>query len=103
MPDLTSYAARVASQPENELFRFSYGKALFDAGDFTTAEEHLRVALERKPEWMVVTMLLAQCALRRNDQTEARRLYESALALAIAQHHEDPEAEIRAALDKLTA
>jgi Flp pilus assembly protein TadD len=101
MPDFSSYAARVTAQPDNELFRFSYGKVLFDAGDFTQAEEHLRVALNKKPEWMVVTMLLAQCALKRNAKDEARALYESALHLAVSQNHLDPEAEIRAILASL--
>ncbi len=93
--------ARVAEQPENELHRFSLGKALFDAGKFSEAEEHLKVALKKKPDWMVVTMLLAQCALERKDEAGARDLYHHALKMAIDQHHEGPESEIREALLKL--
>jgi len=48
-------------------------------------------------------MLLAKLALQRDDTTGARLLYQKGLELAIAQDHEGPEAEIRAALEKLDA
>lgn len=98
---ISRYEAKVAEHPENGLVRFSLGKALFDAGRFSEAEVHLQKALSTKPDWMVVTMLLAQCALRRNDKPAAKALYENALQFAIDQKHADPEAEIRAALADL--
>jgi hypothetical protein len=52
---------------------------------------------------MVVTMLLAKCALHRDDKPAAAKLYEQALGFAIAQHHEGPEEEIRHALAQLGA
>jgi Flp pilus assembly protein TadD len=98
---IAGYRAKVVTNPDNELLRFSLGKALFDAGQQAEAEEQLKLALAKKPDWMVVVMLLAQCALKRNDRTTARSCYERALELAVAQHHEGPEAEIRAALKNL--
>ncbi len=95
------YQALLQQRPGDELALFSLGKALFDAGRFAEAEAHLRQALDAKPDWMVVAMLLAKCALHRGDQTAARQLYEDALGFAIAQHHEGPEAEIRHALEHL--
>ena len=79
------------------------GKALFDAGRFPEAEANLKQALAAKPDWMVVTMLLARCALHREDKPAAKALYENALGFAIAQHHEGPEEEIRTALGHLAA
>ena len=38
------YEKMVQMFPENELGRFSLGKALFDAGEFVRAQEHLAVA-----------------------------------------------------------
>jgi Flp pilus assembly protein TadD len=98
---IARYEGLLAKRPGDELLRFSLGKALYDAGRFAEAEKQLQLALAAKPDWMVVTMLLAQCALRRDDKAEAKALYEKALQFAIDQHHEDPENEIRAQLAKL--
>jgi Flp pilus assembly protein TadD len=98
---IAKYEALLQRRPDDELLHFSLGKALYDAGRFPEAEKHLRTALAARSDWMVVTMLLAQCALRRGDSDEARRLYESALQFAIDQHHEGPEEEIRTALSRL--
>ncbi len=98
---IARFEAKVIEHPENELHRFSLGKALFDAGRLAEAERHLRVALGKRQDWMVVVMLLGQCAVQRGDKAAARELYEKALQLAIDQHHEGPEAEVRAALASL--
>jgi Flp pilus assembly protein TadD len=98
---MAKYEGLLAKRPQDELLRFSLGKAMYDAGRYAEAEEQLRLALAAKPDWMVVTMLLAQCALRRDDPAEAKALYEKALQFAIDQEHEGPEQEIRAALAKL--
>jgi Flp pilus assembly protein TadD len=98
---IAKYEGLLQARPNDELIHFSLGKALYDAGRVPEAETHLRAALAAKPDWMVVTMLLAKIALQRDDDTEARMLYQSALKLAIDQHHEGPEEEIRAELAKL--
>lgn len=98
---ITRFEHKVIEQPENELHRFSLGKALFDAGRYPEAERHLRVALGKRQDWMVVVMLLGQCAQQRDDKALARSFYEKALKLAIDQHHEGPEADARAALAAL--
>jgi Flp pilus assembly protein TadD len=98
---IAKYEGLLQARPDDELLHFSLGKALYDAGRIAEAETHLRAALAAKPDWMVVTMLLAKIALQRNDQEAARALYEKGLELAIAQDHEGPQEEIRAALAKL--
>jgi Flp pilus assembly protein TadD len=100
---IARYEALLLQRPGDELALFSLGKALFDAGRFPEAETHLQTALRAKPDWMVVAMLLAKCALHRDDTAAARKLYEDALGFAIAQHHEGPEEEIRTALAHLRA
>jgi Tfp pilus assembly protein PilF len=84
----------VRQYPENELARFSLGRALFDAGDFAGAREQLEVALRRKPDWMVVQILLGKCDLAQGSADAARSAFERALQLARQQHHEGPEAEL---------
>ena len=98
---ITKYESLLRQRPNDELLLFSLGKALYDAGRFPEAETRLATALKAKPDWMVVTMLLAKIALQRNDSAAARAHYESALKLAVDQEHKDPEEEIRAALAKL--
>jgi Flp pilus assembly protein TadD len=98
---IAKYEGLLRFRPNDELLQFSLGKALYDDGRFGEAERCLRKALAARADWMVVTMLLAQCALRRQDAKGARELYEKALHFAIEQQHEGPEEEIRAALAKL--
>jgi len=100
---IAKYEGLLKDRPHDELLHFSLGKALYDAGRVPEAETHLRAALAAKPDWMVVTMLLAKIALQRDDTTGARLLYQKGLELAIAQDHEGPEEEIRAVLEKLGA
>jgi Flp pilus assembly protein TadD len=98
---IAKYEGLLQTRPDDELLQFSLGKALYDAGRVPEAETHLRLALKARPDWMVVTMLLAKIALQQNDKAGARALYEKGLELAIAQDHEGPQEEIRAALAKL--
>ena len=98
---IAKYEGLLKAHPDDELLHFSLGKAFYDAGRVPEAEMHLRAALKAKPDWMVVTMLLAKIALEQNDKATARALYERGLELAIAQEHDGPKEEIRAALAKL--
>jgi len=98
---IAKYEGLLKTRPNDELILFSLGKALLDAGRVPEAETHLRAALKAKPDWMIVTMLLAKIALQRNDKDAARVLYEKGLELAIAQEHDDPAEECRAELGKL--
>jgi uncharacterized protein HemY len=98
---IEKYEGLLKTRPNDELLHFSLGKALYDAGRIPEATEHLQAALAAKPDWMVVTMLLAKIALQQNDTARAKALYEQGLELAITQNHEGPEEEIRAALAKL--
>lgn len=84
----------VSRHPQSELARFSLGKALFDRGEFSEAQEHFVVALGRKPDWMVVQILLGRCALALGNRGEAKAAFERARDLAMAQHHEGPLAEM---------
>ena len=100
---IDKYEGLLEQRPNDELLRFSLGKALYDAGRSAEAEIQFRAALEAKPDWMIVTMLLAKIALQNNDRVQAKALYEKGLELAIAQDHEGPEEECREALAKLGA
>ncbi|MCE0484663.1 MAG: tetratricopeptide repeat protein [Methylacidiphilales bacterium] len=98
---IAKYEGLLKQRPDDELLHFSLGKACFDAGRLDDAEEQLYAALEKKPDWMIVTMLLAKIALQRHDKAGAKALYEKGLELAIAQEHDGPAEECRAALAAL--
>jgi predicted Zn-dependent protease len=99
------FTALVASQPENPLFRFSLAQALDAAGDPATAAAHYRLCAAARADWMMPRILLGKALLLTGvpaDRATARPVLEEALALAIAQDHQDPAAELSALLASLT-
>lgn len=91
----------VVQHPQNELARFSLGKALYDRGQLAEAREHLAAALARKPDWMAVQILVGKCDLAAGNREAARQAFERARDLALAQHHEGPLAEMEQLLSEL--
>lgn len=95
------FAALVASQPENPLFRFSLAQALDAENRLAEAVEHYRFCVASRADWMMPRILLGKVLLRAGAPAEAKPVLEEALQLAVDQHHEDPEAELRALLGGL--
>jgi cytochrome c-type biogenesis protein CcmH/NrfG len=98
---IAKYEALLKARPKDELILFSLGKALLDAGRVDEADACLRMALDLKPDWMIVTMLLARIAGQRKDIITEKELWEKGLHLAVAQNHEGPEEECRAELRRI--
>ena len=98
---IAKYEGLLKARPKDELILFSLGKALLDGGRVDEADAVLRMALDIKPDWMIVTMLLARIAGQRKDITSAKELWEKGLRLAIDQNHEGPEEECRAELKRI--
>ncbi len=95
------FAALVAKQPDNELFRFSLAQALLNENRPAEALEHLAACADRKADWMMPRILLGKTLLGLGRKAEARPWLEAALALAIAQDHGDPAAEMQMLLREL--
>lgn len=95
------FASLVAKQPENELFRFSLAQALMAEQRPAEAIEHLRLCAARRADWMVPRIMLGRALAGLGQREEAGRWLEDALRLAIEQHHEEPEADIRRLLAEL--
>ena len=87
--------------PDNELARFSLGKAYYDLGQFVPAKEQFQLALARKPDWMVAQILLGKCELTLGNRDAAKVAFERARQLAVEQHHEGPLAEMEQLLEEL--
>jgi len=97
------FEALVARQPGNELFRFSLAQALVAEGRAEEARVHFQSCAESKADWMMPRILLGKALLGLGRRDEARTWLESALRLAVEQHHEEPEQELRALLADLRA
>ena len=100
-PQIERHRAMVEQYPQNELARFSLGKALYDDGQIEEAQEHFAIALAKKPDWMVVQILIGKCELAQGSKDKARAAFEKARDLARAQNHEGPLAEMEQMLAEL--
>lgn len=89
---------RVESAPQNALFRFSYGQALFQSEQYEAAIPQLEFCCASRDDWMLPRILLGKALLQTRGMESARPWLENALQLAIEQHHEGPEAEVRGLL-----
>ena len=95
------FAALVARQPDNELFRFSLAQALLAENQPAQAIEHLSACAGKKADWMMPRILLGKALLGLGRRAEAKPWLEEALRLAVAQDHDDPAQELRAMLKEL--
>ncbi len=95
------FRERVAKDPNNALFRYSLGQALFDEKQFAEAQEHLLFCVDSRRDWMMPRILLGKALLEAGDANAAKPILADALKLAIDQHHDDPAAELRSILEDL--
>src|SRR6478736_6277085 len=95
------FSALVTQQPDNELFRFSLAQALLAENRAAEAVPHFEICANKKADWMMPRILLGKALVGLGRRAEAKPWLEAALALAIDQHHEDPERELSAILAEL--
>ena len=93
------FLPKVKEQPENLLFRFSLGQALYEEGAVTESVSHLQKCADSQSDWMLPRILLGKALLQDGDLEQAKPILQDALQLAIEQNHEGPESELRALLD----
>ena len=92
------FLPKVEAKPDNMLFRFSLGQALYEEGAMTEAIPHLQRCADSRDDWMLPRILLGKALLQNGRGDEARPILETALQLAVEQHHEDPAEELRGLL-----
>lgn len=95
------FAALVAKHPENELFRFSLAQALLNEDRGAEALPHLEACAHKKSDWMMPRIMLGKTLLALGRPSDAKPWLAEALDLAVAQDHQDPEAELRGLLANL--
>ncbi|MDQ8179123.1 tetratricopeptide repeat protein [Pelagicoccus sp. SDUM812005] len=89
----------VSKNPDNELFRFSLAQALIEEDRHEEAIEQLDYCIQKKDDWMMAEILKGKSLLALKRPADAKPVLEHALHLAVIQHHEAPEAEIRKLLE----
>ena len=87
--------------PENELGTIQPRQSAFDDGQIREAKEQFELAIAKKPDWMVVQILIGKCELALGNKDAAKSLFERAKQLAIEQNHEGPLAEMEQMLAEL--
>jgi len=95
------FLSKVQAQPENMLFRFSLGQALYEEGAASESTPHLQKCVDSRSDWMLPRILLGKALLQDGKMEQAKPILENALQLAIEQHHESPQDELRALLADL--
>lgn len=89
------FRPKVEAAPDNMLFRFSLGQALYEEGDARGCIEHLEKCADSRADWMLPRILLGKALIETGEREAAEPVLRLALDLAVSQHHEDPEAELR--------
>lgn len=98
---VAQFQSLVERQPGNELFRFSLAQALVADAQLAESVPHFEFCAGKKPDWMMPRILLGKVLVQLGRRAEAKAVLNAALQLAIEQHHEDPERELRALLAEL--
>ena len=95
------YLPKVQQQPDNILFCFSLGQALYEEGSIVESIPHLQKCTDSRGDWMMPRILLGKALLQSGEVERARPVLENALQLAIEQNHEGPESELKEILADL--
>ena len=92
------FLPKVQTQPDNMLFCFSLGQALYEEGAIAESIPHLKSCADSSADWMLPRILLGKALLQNGQSDQAKLILENALQLAIEQNHEGPEGELKALL-----
>lgn len=92
------FLPKVVAKPDNMLFRFSLGQALYDEGETASAIPHLKECANSREDWMLPRILLGKAMLANGQDANAKPILETALRLAVEQDHDDPAQELRSIL-----
>lgn len=87
--------------PRSEVPRYSLGSALKAEGKLDEAVEHLAVAVEVKPDFMMAWIQLGEAHMAREDWDGAKSAIQAALKLATDQDHQGPKLDCEALLEEI--
>ena len=94
------FRAKLKESPQNDLFRFSLAQALFEEHDLEGCVLELQACLNKRPDWMIASLLLGKAKIALGNLSEARTILESTVKIAQEQNHEGPMEEAVALLNE---
>jgi predicted Zn-dependent protease len=101
MSDSDRWWPLLEEDPDNELIRFSYAKALYDEKKWALAVPHFTKLVEADPEYALAWAFLARAAFEAGDRERARKACQDGYPIAKKQCHEIPLDEIESVLRDL--
>jgi uncharacterized protein HemY len=83
-PRTETFRKLLEKDPENPMILCSLGIELFKEGRYLEAREHLRRAIENKPDYSVAYRILGRAHFELRENTEARRVFTEGREVALA-------------------
>jgi uncharacterized protein HemY len=83
-PRTETFRKLLEKDPENPMILCSLGIELFKEGRYLEAREHLRRAIENKPDYSVAYRMLGRAHFELRENTEARRVFTEGREVALA-------------------
>lgn len=97
----SEWKALLEDEPDNELLRFSFAKALMDERCFKDAALEFRRLVDETPDYVIAWAFLARSLLESGDRDGARAAATVGLPLALKFSHEVPIEELESVLEEL--
>jgi predicted Zn-dependent protease len=97
----TEWKTLLEDEPDNELLRFSYAKALMDERDWKLAAQEFQSLVDSNPDYVIAWAFLARSLLESGDREAARKAAETGMPLARKFNHEVPIEELESVLEEL--
>ena len=96
MPSADEWKALLDDEPDNELVRFSYAKALMDARRWHEAAAQFEALVNQDPNYAIAWAHMARCFLNAGDKVKARATCERGWPSVRKLNHELPIEELEA-------
>ena len=97
----SEWRALLEDEPDNELLRFSFAKALLDERAFALAASEFQRLVKATPDYVIAWAFLARALLESGDREGARSAAQTGMPLALKFNHEVPIEELEAVLEEL--
>ncbi|MFI2813018.1 MULTISPECIES: tetratricopeptide repeat protein [Microbulbifer] len=101
-PIIQRLRAQLEEGRDSPLLRFGLGSALFNAGDYAEAADHLQRCTEQMPEHSAAWKLLGRSRMALEDRPGAKQAFERGLEVARERGDVQVEREIGVFLKKLS-
>ncbi len=99
----SEWRALLEDEPDNELLRFSFAKALLDERAYALAASEFRRLVAATPDYVIAWAFLARALLESGDRDAAREAVEKGLPLALKFNHDVPIEELESVLEELNS